>query len=1154
MANRYVRSTGGNWSVAGTWESTSGLKDTVAVPTAADDVYLDSQSGNLSINAAAACRSFDALNYAGTISHGAFALTIGTTSARGDNVALRLPANYSAPAATSAITFSSTSGVVLTIDYNNETVGNQTFSAGDYQMQNSWTMVTTATYVSLTGGTLDFNNCTMNGGRFATSGATARTLTLGSSILYLSNTGSTATFSYAGSNFTISPNSAKIFFTGASPLLTGNGVDFNGASIYVVGAAGTFSITGDNTFYDVYVAPTTTKSLTFPANGTQTILGELYIQPTGGIITIASSVAGTSSTISKSFGTVIMYMITIRDITFTGGTTAYARNNCTNTSNNNGITFDAGTWCLDYVNGSDAVVCPFGWWKVTYTSVTGTAPAIDSTVTGANGTAKVMYISLGEWAYGTGTMFFYGKTGTFASETVTTTSGSFVITADLTTGAWKTITSGALAARIGPGDIIQIAKSADPSGKGSGTWTNGSKTVTLVALTNCTFTDSGNIKVRATSVDHNLTTGDIVTVSATESGTYDGTYAITVITSSTFDLDGTTYSADKTGTVTPAFTTTVDLCETAWTAGSSGDMAAGIARTAVATDGKEGSYCMKFTPDATPQASVLQAYYNTGTLNLSLYQKLSFWFKNEVAVSTATTWKLVLYDDVDAGGSALATFPIPICLSLTSWMPLTIAPTEGGNLPASVKSIGLLSGVTIPTASKYIYLDNILACTTSGLNLQSLISKNSSASGGNEPWIGIQSIVGNTVLLDNAPATKGNAGRGYSTLGNAVETVPTYIRETTQTVNVAATTVVHTLLDNGVYGLNIKYQGGYNSATNSIDGLTFFDGLAGTGYGIAGTTRSFVTLDRLNMIRYNYGVYIYTTNSNFLLDNIYNLNNNAGYGLYSDTTYNSIYNNIVNCSYNGAAGIYLSTFHNNVLNQIVSASSNITSGITLIGGRENIFKSATCLNNATYGIQGGINCSGNIIKNLITANNVTNSVYNTQGDLYLENAIVPEAMTSAVTLYDDSRILSQKHQGDANDHWIYTDGATIDTQHGAGTRHTESGLAWRFTISSSTRHLGYPVKLTLAKILCTANNWVTVKVFIKKDSATTIGVRLVVPGSQISGVPDDLYQAKADDTDWQELTQQFLPTETGVIEVEAWVYYISGNSYAYVDDLSVSQV
>lgn len=67
--------------------------------------------------------------------------------------------------------------------------------------------------------------------------------------------------------------------------------------------------------------------------------------------------------------------------------------------------------------------------------------------------------------------------------------------------AWKTITSGATAARIAPGDIIRIAKSPDPTSLGmTATWTNLSRAVVLnsaltanVDLCNTAWTASANV-------------------------------------------------------------------------------------------------------------------------------------------------------------------------------------------------------------------------------------------------------------------------------------------------------------------------------------------------------------------------------------------------------------------------------------------------------------------------------------------------------------------------------------------------------------------------------------------------------------------------------------------------------------------------------------
>lgn len=75
-ANRYVRSAGGNYSTAATWASTSGGTDSVAVPTSADDVFLDANSGQLTVDATSAAKSVNCTGYTGTLTHNAFVWTV----------------------------------------------------------------------------------------------------------------------------------------------------------------------------------------------------------------------------------------------------------------------------------------------------------------------------------------------------------------------------------------------------------------------------------------------------------------------------------------------------------------------------------------------------------------------------------------------------------------------------------------------------------------------------------------------------------------------------------------------------------------------------------------------------------------------------------------------------------------------------------------------------------------------------------------------------------------------------------------------------------------------------------------------------------------------------------------------------------------------
>ncbi|MEX2052748.1 MAG: hypothetical protein WD898_00810, partial [Candidatus Paceibacterota bacterium] len=394
--------------------------------------------------------------------------------------------------------------------------------------------------------------------------------------------------------------------------------------------------------------------------------------------------------------------------------------------------------------------------------------------------------------------------------------------------AWKTITSGATAARIAPGDIIRIAKSPAPASLGTtGVWTNLSKTVTLGA----------------------------------------------------------------------AQTLTVDLCETAWTA------SAGVTATRTTTTRKEGSYESSLAI-ASGFTTGKVAYFATGTLDLSSYQKLSFWFRNSAAIATGAILRVELCSDT-AGATPVDTFYIPAIPSTARYLPLTIARVGGGNLGSSIQSIAVYADSDPGTIT--VLLDDIIACTTSGLNLQSLISKNSAEQGGTEGWYGIQSINGVTVLFDNDTNTKGNAGRGYS---GTTETVTTYKRETIKTALASASsTQVQAVQDSGTLGSNIEFQGGYDTGTSLQTGETFFDGLNGNGYGIYLSSKSYTTLNYLNVYRYNYGVY-YTTSNNNTITTLSNANNNT-YGVNYTNSNNNTITTLSNANNNTNYGVYYNTNNNN---------------------------------------------------------------------------------------------------------------------------------------------------------------------------------------------------------------------------------------------------
>ena len=837
--------------------------------------------------------------------------------------------------------------------------------------------------------------------------------------------------------------------------------------------------------------------------------------------------------------------------------------------------------------------------------------------------------------------------------------------------AWKTITSGATAARIAPGDIIKIAKSPAPVDLGiTAKWTTttvvGGGMPATMAVTGTANNGSGLIRV-AVADTSTLATNDVVQI-LSMGGTIEGNenWLITVIDGTHFDLVGSAYANAWTsgGTVQKinskavvlgtSQTANIDLCENAYTAvtglitvlnatptaggtgytlndiltittggtgatckvtgvsagvvtavtlliGGNGGYTTGAAKattggtgtlctvnittvanvtqtpTAVTSDGKEGAFSEKITTPSAVKAGSKLAYRAITPGSLSGYQTMSFWIKNSATI-TAGQWRIVLCSDA-IGETIVDEFLIPAILSTALWVPLNITKTGGGNLGASTASIAIYSDTIAPTSASNILLDNIIACTTSGLNLQSLISKNTLEQGGAEGWYGIQSINGKIVLLDNGVSTVGNAGRGYF---GTTETVETYIREP---INLTTT---QNMQDSGTNGNNIQFQGGYDTGTGNQTGETFISGYfaANNSSGIFGNAQSYITINRINTVRWNgnagfdirsvssyitldnisssnnIGAGVYFTGRANLINNLSNSNNNTGKGLWLQNVTASINNFVLisNLNNNLSFGLYFyNGASNNTIGTISKACNNITAGI-YIGESSSIPCFQNSINlasdvsyNSSYGVYYINGSTENYINSLTTSNNLTGGVIanNCPGFNYIKSATISEStQVNIPTGYVDSRVFIEKIGGNYSK--IFTDGGNIVSE--ATTLTNGSGTQWKLTTETNgNRNSDYPLNLSIAKIAVTANNLVTVKAWFLKGHATNIGAKLVCKGGHIAGVAADVTATKANDTSEEELTITFTPTEAGVVEIEAWAYYVAGHSTVIVDAITITQ-
>ena len=753
----------------------------------------------------------------------------------------------------------------------------------------------------------------------------------------------------------------------------------------------------------------------------------------------------------------------------------------------------------------------------------------------------------------------------------------------------KTMTLGATAARIAPGDTIRVMGSPAATSLGiNGTWTDGPLPATknIVSSTNAS-------PIAVTVTGHGYATGDTVIINAHTTNTFaNGTHEITVTGVDTFTLDGSTGNGvgGATGTVrnvnncrvllASAVTKNIVKCDVqtgAWTA------SVNVTSTNNTTDYKDG-YGSVQIDIAAGFATGLAAYkaFAAGVTDFSAYKQITFWIK-QTAGTLGAAGACTISLCTDALGVVPAqTINIPAITALNQWLPVTV--DTGAALSAAAQSLAF--NVVTDNGAQTFLIESFTACKDStsadAISLQSLIGKNT----GNETWCAIMAIQGTRVMLDqgNNCLPTSITYRGYA---GTTETVTAYKRETIKTALASASlTVIQQNMDAGTAaGGYIYYEGGWDRTAMTTQNLeTWFDGGNGLGQALSSSaTHAFVSFNKLNFVRYNRALSINGQN-NILIDNI-SVNNctvSGGIaGLHVANSYAITIGTINSCSYNtGVAGNYGVLFQGNIAasthtvanmyhcdgNGLIGLSvglggamitksifSNLTannnsSGIALNGAADCVFKTVTSKNNGAYGVT-ITSSAGNILYNLTTTGNLTGGL-TPSGNNYLVDASIAESTEVTSQTGQGGYIFSQGHDATLNNTQIFTDGGRISST--TAVRHTASGYAWQLAPTVTTRTTLYPLVLSLATIMCNASALVTVKAWMRRDN-TGITQRLVCKGGQISGVAADVIDTMTAAADtWEQRTITFTPTVQGAVEITTEVF--GGATFnAFVDDLTISQ-
>lgn len=439
---------------------------------------------------------------------------------------------------------------------------------------------------------------------------------------------------------------------------------------------------------------------------------------------------------------------------------------------------------------------------------------------------------------------------------------------------WKTLTSGATAARIAPGDEIRIMGSPAPTSLGqNGVWTSQAlqSTKNISSSTNAS-------PISITCTAHGYSTGDTVVITGHTTNTEaNGTWEITVTGTNTFTLDGSVGNGvgGATGsarlrnntrvTLTTAVTQNIASTgprTTAWTNAGGANTSTQL-QTGGTPPPKEHQYHEQITINTAFTTGKVAYYTLPSTLDLSSYQQISFWFGVALAATTiaANSLELRLCSDT-VGDTAVDTFVLPALPGGARYMPVTL--DKGSALGSSISSIALYVTTDLSTTANItVFLNNIIACKASSaadsLTLTSLIGKNTTG----ETFWGIQSINGRRVMLDadtNGAPNSASVRGYYGTSG----TVTTWKRETIKLGPAASgTTSLQTIQDSGSDGSPIVFSGGWDRTNMSTQTLeTWLDGLNGNGRAIDfGINRNWVTMTNCAFTRFNTCLYFQSGNN-----------------------------------------------------------------------------------------------------------------------------------------------------------------------------------------------------------------------------------------------------------------------------------------------------
>lgn len=369
-------------------------------------------------------------------------------------------------------------------------------------------------------------------------------------------------------------------------------------------------------------------------------------------------------------------------------------------------------------------------------------------------------------------------------------------------------------------------------------------------------------------------------------------------------------------------------------------------------------------------------------------------------------------------------------------------------------------------------------------------------------------------------------------------------------------------------------SGGWDLSTQSQTGKTWFRQMHATltyryGYGLALSAKSFVKISKINFVRYNTGVFI-NTGSNYVTVEEAEVCS-CGTGVYMNkANYGTLENlRTIACNYpiyvndtnswkiikpkchtsNNVAISFATNSHNNLVIE-PECTYAIQYGIYISQSFHNIIVSPTCTktvvgiifyqasnNNKILGTFTSIDNGYDVA--LGYGQNYINKLARTGSGSIVLNLTVSSVNNVYINdINGFSRVVGYGFDMSSE---LAVDGGT--------------GKQWKIGVTQSEFNSYRPKSVPLAKIAVKANAKVTVSCFFKK-TGLGIGGALMCSYGQVawSNPSNDIIATCPNDTLRNNVSLEFTPTESGVVEISVLAWYVSSVSDTFsIDDFNIIQ-